>query len=40
LSHYNMHIGRAAAVADDSSITLTENSVEFYNNDWIVLQSK
>jgi hypothetical protein len=40
LSHYNMHIGRAAAVANDSSITLTENSVEFYNNDWIVLQSK
>ncbi len=40
LSHYNMHIGRSATVADDSSITLTENSVEFYDNDWIVLQNK
>jgi hypothetical protein len=40
LAHYNMHTGRAASVADDSSITLTENSVEFYNNDWVVLQSK
>jgi hypothetical protein len=40
LAHYNMHIGRAATVADDSSITLTENSVEFYDNDWLVLQNK
>ena len=40
LAHYDMHTGRAAAVADDSSMTLTENSVEFYNNDWVVLQSK
>ena len=39
LSHYNMHIGRSATIADDSSITLTENSVDFYDNDWIVLQS-
>jgi hypothetical protein len=40
LSHYNMHIGRSAVIADDSSITLTENSVEFYDNDWLVLQNK
>lgn len=40
LAHYDMHTGRAAAVADDSSMTLTESSVEFYNNDWVVLQSK
>ena len=39
LSHYNMHIGRAATIADDSSITLTENSVDFYDNDWTVLQN-
>ena len=39
LSHYNMHIGKTATIADDSSITLTENSVDFYDNDWIVLQS-
>jgi len=40
LSHYNMHIGRSATIADDSSMTLTENYVEFYDNDWIVLQSQ
>jgi hypothetical protein len=40
LSHYNMHIGRSATVADDSSITLTESSVDFYDNDWVVLQNK
>jgi hypothetical protein len=40
LSHYNMHIGRSPVVADDSSITLTENSVDFYDNDWLVLQNK
>ncbi len=39
-AHYNMHIGRPSAVADDSLITLTENSVNFYNNDWVVLQNK
>ena len=39
LSHYNMHIGRSATIADDSSMTLTENYVDFYDNDWIVLQS-
>lgn len=40
VSHYNMHIGRSATVADGSSITLTENSVELYDNDWVVLQNK
>ena len=40
INHYNMHIGRSPSVADDSSITLTESSVEFYNNDWVVLQNK
>jgi len=40
LSNYNMHIGKSATVADDSSITLTESSVEFYDNDWIVLQNQ
>ena len=39
LSHYNMHIGRSASIADDSSMTMTENSVDFYDNDWIVLQN-
>ena len=40
VSNYNMHIGKAAIVLDDSSMTLTESSVEFYDNDWIVLQNQ
>jgi hypothetical protein len=40
LAHYSMHIGKSPIVADDSSITLTENSVEFYDNDWLVIQNK
>jgi hypothetical protein len=39
LAHYNMHIGIPALSVDDSSFTLTENAVEYYNNDWIVVQS-
>lgn len=40
LTHYDLYIGKSAAIADDSSMTMTENSIEYYNNDWIVLQSK
>jgi len=39
LFHYNMHIGKASYIADDSSMSVTESGVTFYNNDWIVLQS-
>ena len=39
LAHYNMYIGVPALSVDDSSFTLTENAVEYYNNDWIVVQS-
>jgi hypothetical protein len=40
VDHYNMHIGRTSSVADDSSVALTENAVNFYNNDWIVIQNR
>jgi len=39
LNHYNLYLGKASAVAQDSTITLTENSVEAYNNDWLVIQN-
>lgn len=39
LDHFNMWIGKYTVSASDSSMTLTENSVEVYTNDWQVLQT-
>lgn len=39
LQHYNLYIGAATTILDDSSLTMTENSVEYYNNDWLVVQN-
>jgi hypothetical protein len=42
LEHYNLYILGSTSVIDDSSnasITLTENSVEYYDNDWVVIQN-
>lgn len=39
LFHYNMHIGKTSYLADDSSMSVTENGVEFYNIDWSLIQS-
>jgi hypothetical protein len=39
VDHYNMHIGKPFASADDSAITLTENSINFYDIDWQVTKS-
>lgn len=39
LEHYNLYTASASSTADDSSMTLTENSVKYYNNDWLVIQS-
>ena len=39
LIHYNLYLGRTAAIAEDSHIALTENSVIAYNNDWLVIQN-
>jgi hypothetical protein len=37
--HYALYTQRSASVADDSSITMTENSTSVYNNDWLVIQN-
>ena len=39
LSHYNLYINKASATASDSTINVTENSVQAYNNDWLVIQN-
>lgn len=39
VQHYNLYTGAATTVLDDSSFTVTENSVEYYNNDWVVVQN-
>jgi hypothetical protein len=42
LEHYNLYIYGSTSVIDDSSnasITLTESSVEYYDNDWVVIQN-
>jgi hypothetical protein len=37
--HYSLYTSRSIEVTDDSSLTLTEDGVEVYNNDWVVIQS-
>jgi len=39
LNHYDLYISKPSATAEDSSITLTENSVKAYNNEWLVIQN-
>jgi hypothetical protein len=39
LSNYSLYIGKATTLVLDSGISITENSVEYYDNDWIVIQS-
>jgi hypothetical protein len=42
LEHYNLYILGSTSVIDDSSnasITMTESSVEYYDNDWVVIQN-
>ena len=42
LSHYDLYRYKAYRIVYDDnspSATLTENSVEYYNNDWLVIQS-
>ena len=39
LQHYNLYTGNSATILDDSSLTMTENAVEYYNNDWLVVQN-
>jgi hypothetical protein len=37
--HYGLYTQRSISVADDSSVTLTENGTSVYNNDWLVIQN-
>ena len=39
LNHYNLYLGKASVVCQDSTINLTENSAQAYNNDWLVIQN-
>lgn len=39
VQHYNLYTGDSATVLNDSSLTMTENAVEYYNNDWLVVQN-
>ena len=39
LSNYSLYIGRLTTVISDSGIGMTESSVEYYDNDWLVIQS-
>ena len=38
-THYELYTGRPVESITESAITLTELQPEYYNNDWIVLQS-
>jgi hypothetical protein len=37
--HYSLYTQRSISLADDSSITMTENGTFVYNNDWLVIQN-
>ena len=38
--HFNLYTGRAAVAVYEPSISVTEQDFQYYNNDWIVLQSQ
>jgi hypothetical protein len=38
-NHYDLYLGRASVICQDSTINLTENSAQAYNNDWLVIQN-
>jgi hypothetical protein len=39
IEHYELYIDKASITSTDSSFTVTENTPEAYNNDWVVIQS-
>jgi hypothetical protein len=39
LTHFNLYCGRPSALVSDPAIQITELASEYYDNDWIVLQS-
>jgi hypothetical protein len=38
-AHYDMWVGNVSTIADGGSLALTENSINYYNNDWVVIQN-
>ena len=38
-THYNLYTGKPVETVTENAITLTELATEYYNNDWVVLQS-
>ncbi len=38
-AHYEMYMNSVSTIADGGSLSMTENSVNYYDNDWIVIQS-
>jgi hypothetical protein len=39
INHYDLYTSRQSYQTSGSSITLSENSVNLYNNDWLVIQN-
>ena len=39
VKHYSLYTGNFVSTADDSSFSLTENPIKYYNNDWKVIQT-
>ena len=39
IDNYIMYTGSSVVSVDDSSLSLTENGVSVYNNDWLVIQN-
>ncbi len=39
IEHYELYIDKSSITSSDSSFTVTENTPEAYNNDWVVIQS-
>jgi hypothetical protein len=38
-THFELYTGKPVETITESAITLTEQALEYYNNDWIVIQS-
>lgn len=39
LEHFNLYLGSSNMLISDSSLTITENSINSYNIDWLVIQN-
>jgi hypothetical protein len=40
LEHFDLYTQRPSFIASDSDISMTESSVTYYNNDWVVVQNQ